>query len=95
LPIIRSASVRSEQASERPAQAKADIAEVPPQSRKALQPASAFTVVERDESIADVAIRIYGSIDAVDALWRANHDLLPEKDSALSPGTLLRTPAVR
>ena len=43
----------------------------------------------------DVALRVYGTADDVDALWRANRDALPRPDSPLSPGTLLRTPTVR
>ncbi|MGO9471686.1 MAG: hypothetical protein ACLQIB_15170 [Isosphaeraceae bacterium] len=59
------------------------------------QPASAFTVVKQGEAIGDVAVRIYGSSDALDALWRANRDLLPTKDTPLSQGTFLRTPNMR
>ena len=61
----------------------------------ARQPRSAFTVVEANETITDVALRVYGTADEVDALWRANRDALPRQDSRLSPGTLLRTPTVR
>jgi hypothetical protein len=78
----------------RPVPAKEDVIEKPHQRQMAHQPRAAFTVVERDETIGDVAVRIYGSIDALDVLWRANRDLLPQKDSPLSPGTFLRTPSV-
>jgi len=93
--MIRPASARAENAIGRPVPAKDDLIEKPHQGRIAHQPRSAFTVVERDETIGDVALRIYGSIDAVDVLWRANRDLMPNRDSALSPGTFLRTPTVR
>jgi hypothetical protein len=49
--------------------------------------------VQKDESLRDVAIRIYGSSDMLDSLWRANRDVLPSKDSPLTEGTVLRTPA--
>ena len=41
------------------------------------EPRSAFTTVKDGESLDDVALRVYGSADRVDALWRANRDLLP------------------
>jgi hypothetical protein len=59
------------------------------------RPRSAFTLVREDETIADVALRIYGNTDEADALWRANRDAIPRKDSPLAPGTLLRTPHLR
>jgi hypothetical protein len=93
--MIRPASARAENAIGRPVPAKDEVIEKPHQDRMVHQPHSAFTVVERDETIGDVALRIYGSIDAVDLLWRANRDFLPNKDSPLSPGTFLRTPTVR
>ncbi len=40
------------------------------------QPDSAFTVVRGNETIQDVAVRIYGSNDHVGMLWRANRDAL-------------------
>jgi len=61
----------------------------------ARQPRSAFTVVHADETIEDVALRVYGTLDESDSLWRANRDALVRKDSPLSPGMLLRTPRVR
>jgi hypothetical protein len=57
------------------------------------EPRSAFTVAKVDERIEDVALRVYGTIDESDSLWRANRDTLPRKDSPLLPGMLLRTPA--
>jgi len=94
-PVIRRASARVQRASQEPALAKVDLDKNLPQNRMVHQPRSAFTIVEPDESLGDVAVRIYGSIDAVDALWRANCDFLPNKDSAPSPGSFLRTPIVR
>ena len=48
--------------------------------------------MKQGESLEDVAIRVYGSSDPVDTLWRANRDLLPHRDSPLSAGAVLRTP---
>lgn len=92
--LIRAASVRSQGASKQPG-TKANRDDQPPKNPIEREPRSAFTVVERDESIEDVALRIYGSTVAVETLWRANRDLLPNKDSALSQGTILRTPTMR
>ena len=61
----------------------------------ARRPASAFTIVEADESLEDVAKRIYGSGLHVDPLWRANRDTLTRKDSPLAAGMVLRTPTLR
>jgi nucleoid-associated protein YgaU len=61
----------------------------------ARRPASPFTVVEADESLEDVARRIYGSRIHVDSLWRANRDALTRKDSRLTTGMVLRTPTLR
>jgi hypothetical protein len=61
----------------------------------ARRPRSAFTVVEADETIADVAMRIYGTTDEVESLWQANRESLPRKDTPISSGMLLRTPRVR
>jgi hypothetical protein len=61
----------------------------------ARRPRSAFTVVAADETISDVALRVYGTTDEVDSLWQANRDSLPRKDSPISSGMLLRTPRVR
>jgi Tfp pilus assembly protein FimV len=52
----------------------------------------AFTRVESGESLADVAIRVYGSGQMASALWRANRDQLPGPTSRLEPGMILRTP---
>jgi len=61
----------------------------------AREPRSAFTVAKAGETIEDVALRVYGTIDQSDAVWRANRDSLPRRDSPLSPGMLLRTPKAR
>jgi hypothetical protein len=53
---------------------------------------SAFTVVSPGETIEDVSLRVYGTFEESDTLWRANRDALARKDSPLSPGMLLRTP---
>jgi hypothetical protein len=56
------------------------------------EPRSPFTVVRKGETLRDVAVRVYGSADPLDSLWRANRDLLPRQDSPLAPGSVLRTP---
>lgn len=53
---------------------------------------SAFTTVKDGETLEDVTVRIYGSSDQLDLLWRANRDFLPRKNSPLSAGAVLRTP---
>ena len=60
----------------------------------ARQPGSAFTIVDPDETLEDVARRIYGSGGVADALWRANRDALSRRDSQLSAGMVLRTPVL-
>jgi len=61
----------------------------------AREPRSAFTVALADETIEDVALRVYGTVDESTSLWRANRDTLIHKDSPLAPGMLLRTPKIR
>jgi hypothetical protein len=56
-------------------------------------PQHPFTAVRQGETLRDVAIRVYGSADDLDSLWRANRDVLPRKDSPLAAGSVLRTPA--
>ena len=53
---------------------------------------SAFTTVKEGETLEDVAARIYGSLDKIDLIWKSNRDVLPQKNSRLLPGTVLRTP---
>ena len=44
-------------------------------------PRAAYTVVQKGETLKDVAVRVYGSSDRLDSLWRANRDVLPRSDS--------------
>ena len=53
---------------------------------------SSSTVIERGERLVDVAIRVYGSAEAVGKLWRANRERLASVDAAVAEGWLLRTP---
>lgn len=52
----------------------------------------AFIQADAGETVADVALRVYGSPEAAGALWMANRDILPDRDTRLSAGTVLRTP---
>jgi hypothetical protein len=61
----------------------------------ARQPGSAFTVVLANETLQDVACRVYGSGALADSLWRSNRDALSRRESPLSEGMVLRTPVVR
>jgi hypothetical protein len=63
-----------------------------PSARQSL---SAMTVVEENETMADVSLRVYGRTDQAEALWRANRDALPRVDTPLSTGMVLRTPRTR
>jgi hypothetical protein len=56
------------------------------------RPKSAFTTVEKGESLADVACRVYGSEEAKETLWLANRDELTSPNGPLRPGSSLRTP---
>ena len=56
---------------------------------------SAFTVTLPSETVEDVCVRVYGTKDLADSLWRSNRDTLPRRDSPLEAGTLLRTPELR
>ncbi len=56
------------------------------------RPRSAFTQVAEGESLTDIALRVYGDSESVHSLWLANRDTLPNQDSPLRSGTLLRTP---
>jgi hypothetical protein len=51
-----------------------------------------FTQTLEGETLRDVAVRVYGSPDEADSLWRLNRDLIRRRQGALPPGTLLRTP---
>jgi hypothetical protein len=52
----------------------------------------AFTMVEVDETLEDVAMRIYGSADSAVELWRSNRDQLPTRETPPRVGMVLRTP---
>jgi nucleoid-associated protein YgaU len=52
----------------------------------------AFTRADEGETLRDVAVRVYGSPDVVEDLWRLNRDLVGSRDDLLPAGTLLRTP---
>jgi hypothetical protein len=58
-----------------------------------ISPRSSFTTVRDGETLDDVSVRVYGSADHADLLWRANRDLLPARSSALASGAVLRTPS--
>ncbi len=55
-------------------------------------PTSAFTHAMAGESLADIAVRIYGSPESARKIWMANRDLIYSLDATPSGGTLLRTP---
>jgi len=61
----------------------------------AREPDGPFTVARVDETIEDIALRVYGTSDCAGSLWRANRDSLKSPDSRISPGMLLRTPSAR
>jgi hypothetical protein len=56
------------------------------------RPDSAFTETQPGETLADVAVRIYGTPDATRALWHANRDQVADPNAALAEATVLRTP---
>ena len=60
----------------------------------ARQPGSPFTIALANETLQDVALRVYGSGTVADSLWRANRDALARRDSPLSAGMVLRTPVL-
>ncbi len=57
-----------------------------------LPPREGFTQVLEGETLRDVAVRVYGSSDEAESLWRLNRDLIRRKEGAVRAGTLLRTP---
>ncbi len=57
-----------------------------------LEPRGVFTRVRDGETLADVALRVYGAESASGNLWAANRDLLDRPDAPLSAGSVLRTP---
>jgi hypothetical protein len=62
------------------------------QSVPVLPPCDGFTQSLEGETLRDVAIRVYGSSDDAESLWRLNRDLLRRREGILPTGTLLRTP---
>jgi nucleoid-associated protein YgaU len=91
---FQQASVRSSRLRQ-PSVPEPVAARRPQRMASARGPRSAFTVVERSETIEDVSSRVYGTTLLADSIWRANRDTLPQRDSPLSTGMLLRTPSVR
>jgi hypothetical protein len=55
-------------------------------------PRSAFTTVGEGERLGDVALRVYGSLEAKSLLWAANRDQVADPDETLRTGLALRTP---
>jgi nucleoid-associated protein YgaU len=55
-------------------------------------PRSAFTTAEPGETLAGVALRIYGTDEALRKLWLANRDQFARPEDPLEAGTILRTP---
>lgn len=55
-------------------------------------PASSFAEVLADETLAEVAVRVYGTARVAENLWRANRDQVVDRSGALVAGTWLRTP---
>jgi hypothetical protein len=51
-----------------------------------------MTRTREGETLADVALRVYGSADRANLLWLANRDFLDRRDDPLRAGTPLRTP---
>jgi hypothetical protein len=71
------------------------VATLPIERRKASPrrgPAAAFTIVQPDETMADVALRVYGDVSAIDILRRVNLDDTLGSDEVLPAGMLIRTP---
>jgi hypothetical protein len=87
----------SARASERPSITTRTAPSMPGNRRSVGVPdhRSAFTVVGPDETIEEIAFRVYGSSDSAETLWRANRDTLPRRDSPISAGMVLRTPRGR
>jgi hypothetical protein len=57
-----------------------------------LPPCEGFAQALDGETLRDVAIRLYGSADETEAIWRLNRDLIRRREGILPAGTLLRTP---
>lgn len=71
-----------------------------PRERSAIEPRPsivkaarpALTVARAGETIADVARRVYGRDVGVEALCRANRDVVRDPKAAIAAGTVLKTP---
>jgi|GEM_PF-1921570 len=55
-------------------------------------PQSAFTRVEKNESLSDIALRVYGTPEAAAELWLVNRDILNNRENPLRAGLYIRTP---
>lgn len=53
---------------------------------------STFTHARPGESLADIAVRVYGSPESAEKVWMANRDLIDAPDAIPPAGALLRTP---
>lgn len=60
-----------------------------------LRPQAPLTMTEPEETLSDVAKRVYGSSEAAEWLRRANPDRVERIDLVLKPGLVLRTPDLR
>jgi hypothetical protein len=87
---IRQASARTTGRTPQP------VSSAPPRTTvSARNGQSAFTTALESETIEDVSSRVYGTPEHGDLLWRTNRDTLPQRNSPLSKGMLLRTPSIR
>jgi nucleoid-associated protein YgaU len=86
-PKAAAATVVSEPAAEPQKTAPSPPPSAPP------EPRGAFTTAKDGESLDDIAVRVYGSADQAESLWRANRDQLPRRNSPIKAGAVLRTPA--
>ncbi len=55
-------------------------------------PSPAFTYAKPGESLADIAVRVYGTPNSARKVWMANRDLIDSLDAIPPGGALLRTP---
>ena len=90
LPGTAEVATRSGPPASRPADPPLDLSGPPKSPLR--RPSAGFAIVGSGESLQDVAIRVYGSTEATESLWKANRDQADRMDSKLAPGTLLRTP---
>jgi hypothetical protein len=83
---------RSEKLEGKPAPKTALASPAPVVREDVSEPGPGFAIARPGETLPDVALRVYGSTDASEVIWRSNRDLLPHRDSPLRAGALLRTP---